>query len=68
MATTTDDMNDLLDRYEGALRYRGDPAEGTEDLSPGLDVRTCANCGAHTLFRLDPVGTWFECSACGHLA
>jgi len=68
MAIRTEDMNDLLDRYLGALRHHGDPEEGSEELSPNLDVRTCANCGAHTLFRLDPAGTWFECTACGHLA
>jgi hypothetical protein len=68
MATRTEDMNGLLDRYMGALRYHGDPNEPEDDLSLGLDIRTCANCGEHTLFRLDPAGTWFECTACGHLA
>jgi hypothetical protein len=65
MATRT---QDLLDRYLEALD-RSDPLdEGVEDLAPGCDVRTCANCGAHTLFRIDAEGDWAECTACGHLA
>lgn len=68
MAIRTEDTTDLLDRYLGALERHDDPDEASENLSPGLEVRTCANCGARTLFRLDPAGTWFECTACGHLA
>ncbi|HYX79833.1 MAG TPA: hypothetical protein VE976_04400 [Actinomycetota bacterium] len=64
MATRT---KDLLDRYMRALD-RSEPVEEAEDLAPGYDLRTCANCGAHTLFRIDPEGDWAECSACGHLA
>jgi hypothetical protein len=32
------------------------------------DVRTCAHCGERTAFRLDPLGSWAECTTCGHLA
>jgi hypothetical protein len=38
--------------------------------SPADDVetpRTCRWCGAHVAFRIDPVGGWAECSACGRL-
>jgi hypothetical protein len=31
------------------------------------DVRTCTHCGEHVPFRIDPVGSWAECTACGHL-
>jgi hypothetical protein len=60
---------DLLDRYLVALQIHDDPhEEETEGLPPGYDVRTCASCGAHTEFRIDPEGDWAECTNCGHLA
>ncbi len=31
------------------------------------EVRTCVRCGEHVPFRIDPMGTWAECTACGHL-
>jgi hypothetical protein len=31
------------------------------------EVRTCVRCGEHVPFRIDPVGSWAECTACGHL-
>jgi len=31
------------------------------------DVRTCVRCGRHVAFRIDPMGSWAECTACGHL-
>lgn len=31
-------------------------------------VRTCAHCGEHVAFRIDPLGSWAECPICGHLA
>jgi hypothetical protein len=31
-------------------------------------VRTCAHCGEHGAFRIDPLGSWAECPVCGHLA
>jgi len=31
-------------------------------------VRTCAHCGEHVAFRIDPLGSWAECPVCGHLA
>ena len=33
----------------------------------GPDVRTCTQCGEHVPFRIDPIGSWAECTACGHL-
>jgi len=35
---------------------------------PGVDIRTCANCGRRTQFHVDPEGNWATCTACGHLA
>jgi len=32
------------------------------------DVRTCAHCGEQVVFRVDPMGSWAECTACGRLA
>jgi hypothetical protein len=32
------------------------------------DVRTCTHCGVHVAFRIDPLGCWAECPACGHLS
>jgi hypothetical protein len=40
-------------------------AEPEEDRP---DIRTCAHCGDRTTFRLDPLGSWAECTTCGHLA
>ena len=31
------------------------------------EVRTCVRCGQHVAFRIDPMGSWAECTACGHL-
>ena len=31
------------------------------------EVRTCVRCGEHVPFRIDPMGSWAECTACGHL-
>lgn len=36
--------------------------------SPGHDLRTCPSCGSRTVFTLEPEGTWFRCSRCGHYA
>jgi hypothetical protein len=33
----------------------------------GPDVRTCTLCGKHVPFRIDPLGSWAECTACGRL-
>ncbi len=66
MATRTDE---LLGRYLHALERHDEPAENeTDGLAPGHDVRTCASCGAHTVFRIDPDGDWSECTSCGRLA
>jgi hypothetical protein len=37
-------------------------------VEDGPAVRTCAHCGEHVAFRLDPLGSWAECPVCGHLA
>jgi hypothetical protein len=37
-------------------------------IPPGHQVRTCANCGAQALFRIDPEGTWAVCEVCGRFA
>jgi hypothetical protein len=37
-------------------------------VPPGHQLRTCANCGAQSLFRMDPEGTWAVCEACGKFA
>ena len=31
------------------------------------EVRTCTHCGEHVQFRIDPLGSWAECTVCGHL-
>jgi hypothetical protein len=31
------------------------------------EVRTCTHCGEHVPFRIDPLGSWAECTVCGHL-
>jgi hypothetical protein len=57
---------ELLARYRRSLMKYGQ--EPRPPLPPGQDVRTCSNCGRHTRFRLDPEGTWFSCTLCGHFA
>ena len=37
-------------------------------VPPGHQLRTCASCGAQSLFRMDPEGTWAVCEACGKFA
>jgi hypothetical protein len=52
-------------RYRRSLRAPA-PAEAAP---PGVEVRTCANCGRRARFHLDdPAGNWYVCTACGHLA
>ena len=51
-------------RYMRSLR----PIPRPNATSPGVDIRTCANCGRRTHFYLDPAGNWYTCTACGHLA
>jgi hypothetical protein len=51
-------------RYMRSLR----PLPRPNETAPGVDVRTCANCGRRTHFYLDPAGNWYTCTACGHLA
>lgn len=34
----------------------------------GPEWRTCTHCGEHVPFRIDPDGSWAECTACGHLS
>ena len=47
---------------ETAVVHADEPVEG------GPEVRTCAHCGEHVAFRVDPLGSWAECPVCGHLA
>jgi hypothetical protein len=56
----------LLERYLAARAVHGPAPE--EKIGPGRELRTCASCGEHSIFKLDPNGTWYECSACGALA
>ncbi len=53
----------LYERYVQALKRHGATQE--EQPSPGHVVRYCHNCGMRAMFRLDPGGTWFECTHCG---
>jgi hypothetical protein len=68
MAVPAHDLraDDLLARYRRALMSYGHGPEAT--LAPGQDIRTCTRCGSHTRFRLDPEGTWYACTVCGHYA
>ncbi len=60
------DRDPIYQRYLAALRRHGVP--DPEVPSPGHAIRNCASCGQHTMFRLDPEGTWYECMRCGHYA
>ena len=40
----------------------------TDERLPSYQMRTCAECGAHTWFRLEPQGVWYECTECGRYA
>jgi hypothetical protein len=30
------------------------------------EIRFCRNCAQKTAFRIDPRGSWYQCSRCGH--
>ena len=68
MAEQAAELDDrlLYHRYVQALQRYGAP-EGQEP-SPGHAIRQCPSCGRATIFRLDPEGTWYECTRCGHYA
>jgi hypothetical protein len=68
MARLADDLKEdrLLRTYLKGL-VRGE-APRTAMRTPGHEVRTCANCGRSTTFRLDPDGVWTTCSSCGRYA
>jgi hypothetical protein len=56
----------LYRRYMDALQHYGPPEPRAP--SPGHAIRQCPSCGKATIFRLDPDGTWYECTGCGHFA
>jgi hypothetical protein len=61
------DLHDdsLLRRYLRALATEpGEPGSP----SPGHAIRTCPVCGERAIFVLEPEGTWYRCSHCGHYA
>lgn len=68
MAVRQDELerDPVYQRYVAALRRYGPPEEPKP--SPGHAIRSCAHCGTHTMFRLDPEGTWYECTRCGQYA
>ena len=55
----------LLRRYLRALARQ--PSEPRAP-SPGHAIRTCPSCGERSIFVLEPEGTWYRCSRCGHYA
>jgi hypothetical protein len=55
----------LLRRYLRALA--SEPGE-LRARAPGHAVRTCPTCGQRAIFALEPEGTWYRCSRCGHYA
>jgi hypothetical protein len=56
----------MYQRYLAALRRYGEPEPPPP--SPGHAIRQCVHCGKATIFRLDPEGTWYECTRCGEYA
>ncbi|HEX9236307.1 MAG TPA: hypothetical protein VF972_08510 [Actinomycetota bacterium] len=56
----------LYRRYVDALNRYGEPER--PEPSPGHAIRQCVRCGRAAVFRLDPEGTWYECTRCGHYA
>jgi len=54
----------MFQRYVRSLRAY----PRTRTQAPGVDIRTCANCGRRTRFHIDPEGDWATCTACGQLA
>lgn len=58
------DYDLVLRDYLRQLARRGSPGFATR--APGHQVRTCPSCGHRAIFRLDPAGTWYRCSRCGH--
>ena len=68
MALRVEDLEKeaLYRRYLEALERYGEPEEPAP--SPGYAIRHCAQCGSHTMFKLDPDGTWYECTRCHHFA
>ena len=52
----------------GRLHRSGSVATAPQRfMTFGPEARTCVHCGAHVPFVIDPVGSWAECTACGHL-
>lgn len=56
----------VLRRYLRALAREERPERLAP--SPGHQIRTCPVCGGRAVFRLEPEGTWYRCSDCGHYA
>jgi hypothetical protein len=63
MLDTQDEV--LLRRY---LRALAREPRTVREPSPGHAVRTCPSCGERSIFVLEPEGTWYRCSRCGHYA
>jgi hypothetical protein len=65
-AQSIDSYGLVLRRYLRALAREGRPERLAP--SPGHQIRTCPVCGDRAVFRLEPEGTWYRCSDCGHYA
>jgi hypothetical protein len=65
-AARIDDFDSVFRDYIRALARIN--RRGGSAPSPGHDVRTCPSCGRHVPFALDPLGTWYRCTACGEYA
>lgn len=61
-----EDYRTVLSNYLRALARNGSGQPSAP--SPGHDVRTCPECGTHGVFTLEPEGTWYRCTRCGHYA
>jgi hypothetical protein len=67
MARPLEQMEDMRAQHmPPRLRLVVDPE--TDERLPSYQMRTCAKCGAHTWFRLEPQGVWYECTDCGRYA
>ena len=70
MALRADELEEgrLYERYLEALARHGEVEKLPSDEPRATVVRHCSSCGMHTVFRLDPEGTWYECTHCQHYA
>jgi hypothetical protein len=68
MARALEEMEEIQQGSRPPLpapRLRLVAGSSPERFLASFQMRTCAKCGAHTWFLVEPQGAWSSCTECG---